>query len=226
MAFTYETIVPWGRSFDEYRRMFDLSERDLGVRILGCGDGPAGFNARMRQQGRHVISCDPLYQFSTQQIQARIEATYQDVIEQTRRNEAKFVWNVIKSPDELGQIRMRAMNEFLADYEQGKREGRYVSGESPALPFEGDSFDLALCSHFLFLYSDNLSLEFHQRAIADLLRVSQEVRIFPLLTYNAEPSPHLEPVCTELARAGHRVSIEPVPYEFQRGGNKMLSVSK
>jgi hypothetical protein len=39
-------IVPWGRSFDEYRAMFALSEGDLGGRILGCGDGPASFNAK------------------------------------------------------------------------------------------------------------------------------------------------------------------------------------
>ena len=38
MTFTYETIVPWGRSFDEYRRMFDLSADDLNARILGCGE--------------------------------------------------------------------------------------------------------------------------------------------------------------------------------------------
>jgi hypothetical protein len=224
MTFTYETIVPWGRSFDEYRRMFDLSTPDLNTRILGCGDGPASFNAHMRKQGRRAVSCDPLYQFTAQQIHERIEATSRDVIAQTRQNQAKFVWDVIKSPAELLQIRMQAMREFLADYEQGKQEGRYVGGEAPCLPFAPDSFALALCSHFLFLYSDNLSLEFHEQAITDMLRVAKEVRIFPLLTYNAEASPYLEPVCAALARAGHQVSVEPVPYEFQRGGNRMMRV--
>jgi hypothetical protein len=45
---------------------------------------------------------------------------------------------------------MAAMQTFLADYEQGKAEGRYVAGEVPYLPFKYGSFDLALCSHFLF----------------------------------------------------------------------------
>jgi hypothetical protein len=44
MAFTLDQVVPWGRSFDEYRRMFALSDDDLGLRILGCADGPASFN--------------------------------------------------------------------------------------------------------------------------------------------------------------------------------------
>lgn len=225
MTFTYETVVPWGRSFDEYRHMFALSEEDLNARILGCGDGPAAFNAHMHRRGGHVVSCDPLYQFSTQQIQARIDATYENVIEQTRKNRAQFVWDQIQSPEQLGQIRMDAMREFLADYEQGKQEGRYIAGEAPALPFAADSFDLALSSHFLFLYSDNLSLAFHEQTIADLLRIAGEVRIFPLLTYNAEPSPYLEPVCESLEDGGYSVSIQPVPYEFQRGGNRMLRIT-
>lgn len=225
MAFSYESVVPWGRSFDEYRRMFALSEDDLQTRILGCGDGPAAFNAALSARGGHVVSCDPLYQFSARQIEARIAATRETVMGQTRRNQEKFVWDTIGSPDELERLRMDAMRDFLADYERGKAEGRYICGESPSLPFAPGSFDLALSSHFLFLYSDNLSLAFHQQAIFDLLRAAAEVRIFPLLDYNAEPSPYLEAVCESLEEAGYQVQIEQVPYEFQRGGNRMLKVS-
>lgn len=64
MSFRYEEAVPWGRSFDEYRHMFDLTEVDLRRHILGCADGPASFNAEMTRQGHRVISCDPLYQFT------------------------------------------------------------------------------------------------------------------------------------------------------------------
>jgi hypothetical protein len=59
-------VIPWGRSFDEYRLMFGLSERDLAGRILGCGDGPACFNAEATDKGYTVISCDPIYAFSTE----------------------------------------------------------------------------------------------------------------------------------------------------------------
>jgi hypothetical protein len=224
MAFRYEEAVPWGRTFDEYRRMFSLTDADLSRRILGCADGPASFNAAMFQRGQRVISCDPLYQFTSEQIRARIDATYQTVIEQTRKNQDKFVWDAIKSPDELGQIRMGAMNDFLADYAQGTNDGRYVTAELPDLPFTPNSFDLALCSHFLFLYSDNFSLEFHQQSIESLCQTVREVRIFPLLTYNATPSSYVEPLIETLRAAGYIASIEQVNYEFQRGGNKMLRI--
>jgi hypothetical protein len=32
--FTLDHVVPWGRSFDEYRRMFGLSEADAQLRML------------------------------------------------------------------------------------------------------------------------------------------------------------------------------------------------
>ena len=41
MSFTLDQVVPWGRSLDEYRRMFDMSERDMAANILGCGDRPS-----------------------------------------------------------------------------------------------------------------------------------------------------------------------------------------
>ena len=74
--FTLDQVVPWGRSFDEYRRMFALTEDDLNLTILGCGDGPASFNAEATRRGRRVVSCDPIYRFEKPEIQDRIAATF------------------------------------------------------------------------------------------------------------------------------------------------------
>jgi hypothetical protein len=83
--FTLDQVVPWGRSFDEYRLMFALSDKDLRLRILGCADGPASFNAIATRRRAHVVSCDPLYRFSASEIRDRIAATYETIIEQTRK---------------------------------------------------------------------------------------------------------------------------------------------
>jgi len=226
MAFKYAEAVPWGRSFDEYRRMFALSDEDLGLRIIGCADGPASFNCEMFRQGRRVVSCDPLYQLSRNQIQERINDTYENIMRQTYQNRDRFVWATIKTPEDLGKARLAAMDQFLSDYDDGKPDGRYVIGELPTLPFEAETFDLALCSHFLFLYSDNLTLEFHRMAVDEMCRVASEARIFPLLNYNAQQSPYVEPLLKDLVKAGYNFSVEKVPYEFQRGGNQMLRVRK
>lgn len=224
MPITYDRVVPWGRSFDEYVRMFDLTEQDLTRKILGCGDGPASFNTTMRERGNPVVSIDPIYQFGAAQIRQRLDETYQQVMEQTRQNADKFLWTTIPSLEELGRIRMSAMQEFLNDFEQGKTEGRYRFEELPSLSFADGSFDLALCSHFLFLYSDNLSEEFHRSAIAEMLRVAREVRIFPLLDLNANISRYVEPMIAHFSANGYQVDILDVDYEFQRGGNQMMKL--
>jgi hypothetical protein len=225
MAFKYEDVVPWGRSFHEYRCIFQLTDGDLHQSILGCADGPANFNAEMFRKGHRVISCDPLYRFTAEQIKRRIDTTYEEVIGQTRQNQEKFVWDVITSPDELGRLRLEAMGDFLSDYEQGRRDGRYILAQLPDLPFAPGSFDIALCSHFLFFYADHFSLVFHQQAVDELCRVAHEVRIFPMVTYNAEPYPFINPIIEHLQEARRTVSIEKVSYQFQRGGNMMMRIS-
>jgi hypothetical protein len=204
--------------------MFNLTNRDLGGRILSCADGPAAFNATMSKRGLRVVSCDPLYQFSPEQIRKRIDETYATIMEQTYHNTDRFLWTRIQSVEHLGQVRRAAMEEFLEDYDLGRAEGRYVIAELPDLPFTTGSFDLALCSHFLFLYSPILTRSFHIEAVEAMCRVAREVRIFPLLTYNSESSPDVEQVM-EMARSTNRkAEIQRVAYEFQRGGNEMLRI--
>ena len=51
----------------------------------------------------------------------------------------------------------------------------------PTLPFADRSFDLALSSHFLFLYTEQFDESFHRSSIVEMCRVADEVRVFPLL---------------------------------------------
>jgi hypothetical protein len=224
--FTLAQVVPWGRTFDEYCRMFALDERELSESILGCADGPASFNAEATERDGRVVSCDPLYRAGADDIRARIAATFDEVVEQTRKNAHEFVWRAIPSIDALIRIRRSAMTRFLDDYTAGRAAGRYVDAELPSLPFGDGEFGLALCSHFLFLYSAQLGEDFHVAAVRELCRVAQDVRIFPLLALGATPSPHVAPVGDALRRDGFIVSIDTVPYEFQRGGNQMLRVTR
>jgi len=224
MGFSLEQVVPWGRSFDEYAAMFALSADDLKRRILGCGDGPAAFNATLTRRGGRVRSVDPLYRFGVDAIAARIEQTFDQVMDQTRRHREHFVWTTIASVDELGRQRMAAMADFLADYPAGSAQGRYIQGQLPNLPFDDGAFDLALCSHLLFLYSAQLDAAFHLAAVRELCRVAGEVRIFPLLALDATPSPRVQCVAATLAAEGFMVRTVPVPYEFQRGGDRMMTI--
>lgn len=226
MTFQLKDIVPWGRSFDEYVAMFALSNADLGKRMLGCGDGPANFNAELSRRGGSVVSIDPLYAHSQEALGARIDETFTTIMQETRKNQNEFVWEHIRSIDELGRMRMVAMQDFLSDYPQGRLDGRYLPYAMPKLRFADDSFGLALSSHFLFLYSDHLDLAFHIDAITEMCRVGGEARVFPLLQLGAIPSPHVQAVTDHFLDQGYEVTTTRVGYEFQRGGNQMLRIKK
>ncbi len=126
MSFSLKNVVPWGRSFDEYVNMFALSDEDLAKKIVGCGDGPASFNCTLTKRGGSVVSVDPIYQFTADDIARCITETYDTVMEQTQQNRHEFVWQRIASVEELGHIRTSAMNDFLADYPAGTTDGRYI----------------------------------------------------------------------------------------------------
>ena len=220
-----KTIVPWGRNLEEYQQIFSLSEEDLKKKILGCGDGPSSFNAELTALGGDVVSIDPIYQFSKEQLSSRIDEVATEVMSMVRQNRTNFVWRNIKNPEELEQIRMSAMRVFLEDYPEGLKQKRYSFEMLPSLSFKDNSFDLALSSHFLFLYSEHLDFEFHISAILEMLRVADEVRIFPLMTLNNTYSPHLKKVREVLAQKGYKSEIIKTEYEFQQGGDEMLKVS-
>ena len=223
-------VIPWGRSFDEYQRMFALSDEDLAGRILGCGDGPASFNSEATEKGHSVVSCDPLYSFSASEIEDRVQHCYDTVISQVKENADAFVWNYFQDADDLGRHRLAAMRRFVEDYELGKQQNRYVIGSLPSLPFQDGEFTLALVSHLLFLYSEKFSTDEHIASVIELLRVAEEVRIFPLLDLNRNWSAHVESVQRHLEQAGFDVSINPVGYEFQKAvdhlGNRMMRIKR
>jgi hypothetical protein len=223
-------VILWGRSFDEYARMFALRDVDLAGTVLGCGDGPASFNAEAAALGHRIVSCDPIYAFSADEIERRVEDCYDTVMTQVKQKPDAFVWTHFRDPDHLAECRLAAMRRFLADFEKGKQAGRYAPASLPRLPFPDDQFSLALVSHLLFLYSEQLNLDFHFATFAELLRVAAEVRVFPLLDLNRRWSPHVQPVSDHLTRAGFEVEIAAVEYEFQRAddhaGNRMMRVAR
>ncbi len=221
-----ENVVPFGRSLDEYVHMFNLTERELTLATLGVADGPASFNAELSAKGGCVTSVDPIYVFQAKHIQDQFEAVLDTIIDQVRATPKDWVWSYHGSPDGLRANRIRVTELFVHDFEVRRQSGRYVAGELPMLPFENLGFELALCSHFLFLYSAHLSSEFHVASVREMLRVAREVRIFPLLTLMCETSPHIEPVRQALVADGYAVEICRVGYELQRGGNEMMVIKR
>ncbi|MEL6552264.1 MAG: SAM-dependent methyltransferase [Cyanobacteria bacterium J06621_11] len=221
-----DQVVPFGRSLDEYVHMFSLSETDLQKSILSVADGPASFNAEGTAKGYKIQSCDPLYVFGADEIRDRFYAVRDDIINQIENTRDSWVWSYHTSPTALKAHRTEVTERFCADYESGKQAGRYTAASLPQLPYSQNSYELSLSSHFLFLYAEQFDTAFHIDAINQMLRVSPEVRIFPLLTLAQTKSPHVVPVIDHFEQIGYQCSIEKVDYELQPKGNKMMRITK
>lgn len=99
----------------------------------------------------------------------------------------------------------------------------------PVLPFEQDSFDLVLCSHFLFLYEEQFDYAFHLKAVRELLRVAKpggEVKIYPLLSFRTEEYGRLPDLINELTNEGHLVEKREASLPFLPNSHQYLSIIK
>lgn len=215
------TVIPWGRSFDEYQQMFALRNQDLSGTILSVGDGPASFNAQMNIMGYSVTSIDPIYALSKEAIRSRILEVKDDLLKQVAHDQDQYLWTQIRDIKELERLRMEAMQCFLDDYDRGLLESRYLAHALPErLPFKNQQFDLVLSSHFLILY-EQLGYDFHEQSIQEMLRVGKEVRIFPIKNLNQQRGAWIYQLISVFEKDYH-VFLKEVDYEFQKGANQMM----
>ena len=208
------------RSYAEYRAMFGLAE--LPRSVLDCCAGGSGFTAVAAAEGADAVAVDPAYELSDRELADAVRSgtsTGGNIVDQYSGD---FTWHWYGSREERDRMRAEAVEQFLGD--RTAHPERYVAASLPHLPFNTGRFELALCSHLLFLYSEQLDAAFHIAAVQALLRVAQEARIFPLLALNCEVSPHLALVIEWCKTQGHHAEVRRVPYEFQVGGDRMLHV--
>jgi hypothetical protein len=206
--------------------MFSLSAEDLRALIVDCASGPSSFNCEMTNLGGHVISCDPIYALSKLEIEQRINETRRLCTEELNTIKENYGFNAFKVHNDVMNLRFSAMDVFLDDYEKGKDEQRYVFTELPKLTIDSDQFQIALCSNFLFTYTHILTLKFHLDSIREMVRIANEVRIFPVFSLDGRQSDYLETICETLSKENYIVQLQTVNYEIQKGANQMLKVKR
>ncbi|CAA0105810.1 Uncharacterised protein [BD1-7 clade bacterium] len=208
-----DQIILFGRDLDQYRRMFNLSDADLQCNIVSVADGPATFNREMAEQGRtNVVSADPIYGKSLTDIKTQFQSTFDDFRRQIIEQGDTWNWDLFDGPKEFADKGEAVFNDFLEDFDQRGHLDCYTHASLPDLPFQRKEFNLALCSHLLFAYTHLLSLDFHIRSLRELLRVAEEVRVFPLNDLSFERSEFVDPVVDTLRKEGYKVELEQSDY--------------
>ncbi|WP_079476659.1 SAM-dependent methyltransferase [Marinococcus halophilus] len=221
-----ERIVFIGRTFDEYLDMFALSKaRIQGRSILDCPAGACSFTAIANSLGAEVTACDVAYDHRGEDLKHKGLQDIEHAAEHITKAEGNYEWDYIHSVEDLKRRRTQALHDCAEDMHNSG--GRYVPAVLPVLPFKDSAFDIVLSAHFLFMYADRLSYDFHIDTLTELLRVAkEEVRIFPLVDLKGERYEHLDTVIEYLTTKGHVGEEVFVSYEFQRNANSFLRITK
>jgi len=213
-------VLVTSRAFEEYRAFFDLTDDDLRGTVLDCGGGASGFTAVAAAAGTRATAIDPMYaDLDAVRAAAADASAGADAI--VDRHDDRFVWDWYGTRARRSALRAAALDAFLADV--GEHPDRYVAGALPLLPCSDAAFDLALCSHLLFTWSDVLDEAWHEAALRELARTAREVRVFPLVVQGTgEPVAFLPGLLDRLRGDGYLAEVRRVPYRFQRRGDAML----
>lgn len=217
-------LVLWGHQVDEYQEMFALSDENQPNSILEYGCGPSAVNATFTEQGRRIVSVDPLFSLDKDSLCHKVELIFSDMITRVNKEQEKFDFSLYGTIQGLINKRRMGMKLFFDDYQKGQREHRYIGSHDSVLPFNDFAFDLALSSHYLFADLDDQDVDSHLSVIKELARIAKEVRIFPLIDRHHQPSPFLGPVLLDLQQNNYGIEVKEVPYHLQPSGNAMLRV--
>lgn len=213
------------RSFEEYIIMFDLDLDGLkNKNLLDCAAGASSFTANMTKKGFSVKAVDLLYDKEPQFLKKKCENHLKILVESLSKIENHFKWDFFKNLNELKKHRIQAQNEFIDDYKKF-RNIKYIKSNLNSLPFHDNSFSLTLCSHLLFIYDHRLNYSFHVDVIKEMIRVSNEIRIYPLVKHEKNKSEFVIQVIDDLKKFADFEIVE-VDYEFRKGGNEMLKITK
>lgn len=236
-----DRVVFIGRTLSEYMWMFNLDPSQLrDLRILDCPSGASSFVAEASggHQVRKVVGCDLLYgNNNPKALEKRGKEDLEYMLERLSQVPDFYDWTLYTSVEDLRRARSASLRRFISDYESkqdfvngNKKNDGYIHAELPKLPFDDKSFDLVLSSNFLFYYHNMLDYSFHLDSILELLRVtSKELRIFPVQKPDSNLPEYFDRLMESIS--GHmqeKVSfrVEKARYEFRRGVNKVLIMSR
>jgi hypothetical protein len=205
-------------------KMFDLSSDELsGGKILDCAAGASSFTAEMNRRGFDVTAVDLLYNEDANVLCDRCRE-HMEILVEGLGSVDHFIWSFFSDLQDLKLQRNQACIEFIHDYLNDKGK-KYIAADLTSLPFEDNKFSLVLCSHLLFIYDHRLDYEFHLNSIKEMLRVtSKELKIYPLVKNKGLKSDFVMRIIDDLQ--DFDVNIVEVDYEFRRGGNEMIVISK
>lgn len=216
-------VSVWGRTLDEYFKMFGLDNSYVKAKILSIADGPSTFNLEMQQLGGKVTSIDPIYNLNSEELKITFAKSYQFNKDLFYNNKQNFSFKTDNEIEVLLNKRQDTFETFLQDFEQHK--SNYLFGQLPQIDFPDNSFDLCLCSNLLFIFDHIFNADFHINSIKEMLRVAKEVRVFPIYNIDGVQSNYLSDITNYLDNNNIGWQLKDNNYFVYKNGNKYLQIN-
>ncbi len=188
------------RSYAEYAAMFDLVEDSAALQgpVLDVAGGASSFTAQLCDAGVDAVAADPRYALPPEQMLREAEEEIRTSTAKLEAVQEHFEWSYYGTLQHHERMRQESLKRFIRHYRFAARTEVYLPASLPNLPFADNRFALVVCSHFLFLYGDPFTVEFHEQALRELIRVCRsggEVHVYPLISL---PHFHAYPGLDEL----------------------------
>ncbi|NQX68181.1 class I SAM-dependent methyltransferase [Paenibacillus alba] len=223
-------VAMTSRSFAEYEKMFMLQTEDLrGKRVLDVAGGASSFTTEARQLGIMAEAADPLYEKSVEAITEHGFQEIEVVAAKMEKLRDVYDWTYYGSVEQHKAGRIASLRRFAEDFSQNDAGNRYHVSYLPDLPFEDETFELVLCSHFMFLYEEQFDFAFHLAAVRELLRICKpggEVRIYPLLSFQTVEYRRLNELINELDQEGFSAERREANLPFLPNSHQYLCIIK
>jgi len=195
----------WIYNLADYRQIFALTDQDLQKKVLDFPGGISSVNAELYALGQQLVSADPAYSLPAKEMQ--------NYARQVLRERLAAFGNQPGSA--LKAQWQHSTEQFLADYELGKKQQRYRAMALPPFAAVPDEpFELLLCADLLFT----------QELINELCKLATEVRIFPLPNNQTAVVQELGPMMLALQQRNFGVEIRVVNHPQRNHDNAMLRV--
>jgi hypothetical protein len=214
LSFIRRNTMNWIYNLDDYQGIFGLNAQELQKRIIDFPGRISSVNAELYAKGYYMVSADPSYQLSPEEMRAHAYQILQTGIQNLDPNQdhssliAK--WRV-------------SVETFLSDYTLGKKEGRYKVLNHPPFHQLEHSFELLLCTDYLFNSAQSLTLSV-QNIMDELCKLANEIRIFPLPNLQSVVAAELGPIMLSLQNRNFGVEVRGVEYPERKDANAVLRV--
>ena len=225
MELNLERVALISRTYNEYKRMFDVTKESLeGKKILDVAAGVSNFCAIGNIMGLDITAVDPIYNLMADEIEVQAERDLELVINQLPLISPNYNWDFYEDIEGVRVSRVKAYQTFLKDYQN--HPSKYVSGDALKLPFKDKTFDTTIVSHLMFLYDNLFSAEDHLAMFRELIRVTHnEIIIFPTKSLSGENCMWVDLITKNHEFLDHTFRLEKSHFEFQKGNDMRLRVT-